>query len=242
MAAQTPARVLMYGLDPTADLWADNIEGEGLGGIRFRFHYRQEAVYAHVPMLGRHSVHTALRAAAVGLVTGLSWEEIMAGLHDQSAQLRLVAVPGPLGSIILDDTYNSSPSSCIAALNLMDELEGRKICVLGDMYELGDYTEEGHRVVGRRARDVADLLVCVGPMAQIIGEEAQVVGMPAHRLFLVETNAQAIDTVNRLIRAGSGGDRLLIKGSQGVHMDEIVAALALPRTAPGRTLSKDGQP
>lgn len=241
MAAQTRARVLMYGLDPGADLWADDIESEGLGGIRFRFHYQQAAVYAHVPMLGRHSVHTALRAAAVGLVEGLSWEEIMAGLHDQSAQLRLVAVPGPLGSIILDDTYNSSPSSCIAALNLMEELEGRKICVLGDMYELGDYTEEGHRVVGRRARDVADLLVTVGSMGRTIGEEAIEVGMPTHSVFLVETNALAIDTVNSLIKAGSGGDRILIKGSQGLHMDEIVAALTQPRGT-GSTLSKDGQP
>ncbi len=97
MADQTKAQVFTYGLDPSSDLWADGIESEGLEGIRFRFHYGQELIYARVPMLGRHSVHTALRGAAVGLTEGLSWEEIMAGLHDQSAQLRLVVVPGPAG-------------------------------------------------------------------------------------------------------------------------------------------------
>ena len=100
MAGQTEARVFTYGLDPDADLWADDIQSEGLDGIHFRFHHGQELIHARVPMLGIHSVHTALRAAAVGLAEGLSWEEIMAGLHDQSAQLRLVVVPGPAGSIL----------------------------------------------------------------------------------------------------------------------------------------------
>ena len=124
MAGETRARVFTYGLDPSADLWADEIESEGLEGIRFCLHHGQESIHARMPMLGRHSVHTALRAAASGLVEGLAWGEIVAGLRDQSAQLRLVAVPGPAGSTILDDTYNSSPASCIAALTVLNELAG----------------------------------------------------------------------------------------------------------------------
>jgi UDP-N-acetylmuramoyl-tripeptide--D-alanyl-D-alanine ligase len=230
MAGQTEARVFTYGLRMDSDLWADDIEGEGLEGIRFRLHHGRETVHARVPMLGRHSVHTSLRAAAVGLVEGLAWEEVMTGLRDQSAQLRLVAVPGPAGSTILDDSYNSSPASCIAALNLLDELgargeAGRRIAVLGDMYELGSYEEEGHKVVGRRARDVSDVLVAVGSLGRIIGEEALKAGMSAESVCLVETNAQAIECLRSLIEPGPIGDTILVKGSRGLGMEEIVTAL-----------------
>ncbi len=230
MAGQTQARIFTYGLSPDADLWADDIQSEGLEGIHFRFHYGKETIYARVPMLGRHSVHTALRAAAVGLVEDLAWEDIMTGLRDQAVQLRLMAVSGPAGSTILDDTYNASPASCNAALTLLEELggheeTGRKIAVLGDMYELGSFEEEGHRIVGRRARDVADVLVAVGRLGRIIGEEALEAGMPAGSVHLVETNAQAIDLLRTLIEPSPGGDKVLVKGSRGMAMEEVVAAL-----------------
>jgi UDP-N-acetylmuramoyl-tripeptide--D-alanyl-D-alanine ligase len=225
MAGETRARVLTYGLTPSADLWADDIESKGFEGIRFRFHYGQETVYVRVPMLGRHSVHTALCAAAVGLADGLSWEEIVAGLHDQSAQLRLVAVSGPAGSTVLDDTYNASPMSCLAALNLLAEVEGRKIAVLGDMLELGRYTEEGHKLVGRRARDVVDILITVGPLACLIGEQALQAGMDMGSVHCLETNTEALDLLRALIKPGSVGDKILIKGSRGMEMEAIVAAL-----------------
>lgn len=227
MAAQTQARVVTYGLTPEADLWADKIESEGLEGIHFQFHHGQETIYARVPMLGHHSVHTALRAAAVGLVEGLSWEEIIAGLRDRSVQLRLVVVPGPTGSTILDDTYNASPTSCIAALNLLDELDGRKIAVLGDMYELGHYEEEGHKIVGRRARDVAHLLIAVGQLGHTIGQEALKAGMATNAVHLAETNGQAIDLLRPYIEPG---DVILVKGSRGMGMEEIVTALTHPKT------------
>ncbi|MBT4511890.1 MAG: UDP-N-acetylmuramoyl-tripeptide--D-alanyl-D-alanine ligase, partial [Chloroflexi bacterium] len=92
MAEKTQARVFYYGLDPQADLWADQVEGLGLDGIRFRLHYRNEVLHLRVPLIGRHSVHTALRAAAVGLIEGLSWQEIIGGLRSGHTQLRLVAV------------------------------------------------------------------------------------------------------------------------------------------------------
>jgi UDP-N-acetylmuramoyl-tripeptide--D-alanyl-D-alanine ligase len=230
MADQTQARVFTYGLTPSADLWADDIESEGLEGIRFQFHQGRETIHAQVPMLGRHSVHTALCAAAVGLVEGLSWGEIMSGLRDQSTQLRLMAVPGPKGSTILDDTYNSSPASCVAALNLLEELDGRKVAVLGDMYELGSYEREGHEIVGRRVRDVADVLIAVGLLGRTIGEEALRAGMASKAVHLVETNAQATDLLETLIEAG---DLVLVKGSRGMQMEEIVTALTQPEPRTG---------
>ena len=230
MAGETQARVFTYGLNPSADLWADEIESEGLEGIRFCLHHGDESIHIRLPMLGRHSVHTGLRAAAVGLVEGLAWGEIVTGLRDQSAQLRLVAVPGPASSTILDDTYNSSPASCIAALTVLDELagserDGRKIAVLGDMYELGSYEEEAHKLVGRRARDVADLLVTVGLLGRIIGEEALKAGMPAGSVHSVDSNAQATELLLTLIEPALNGDVILVKGSRGLAMEEIVTAL-----------------
>jgi len=230
MAGQTQARVFTYGLNSGADLWANDIESAGLEGIHFRFHYGKEIIHAQVPMLGRHSVHTALRAAAVGLVQGLEWAEIMSGLRDQTAQVRLMAVPGPAGSTILDDTYNSSPASCIAALNMLAELgkerKGeRKIAVLGDMYELGRHEKEGHKIVGRRARDVVDVLITVGSLGRIIGQEALLSGMPDDAVHMVETNSQAIDLVRTLLEPPASGDKVLVKGSRGLQMEEIVTAL-----------------
>ncbi|MBA4379283.1 MAG: UDP-N-acetylmuramoylalanyl-D-glutamyl-2, 6-diaminopimelate--D-alanyl-D-alanine ligase [Anaerolinea sp.] len=156
MAEKTKARVFYYGLDPEAELWADEVEGLGLEGIRFRLHYHSEVLHMRVPMIGQHSVHTALRAAAVGLVDGLTWQEIVSGLRSGHTQLRLVAVRGQNGALLLDDTYNASPESTLAALNLLSELEGRKVAVLGDMLELGQYEQQGHEMVGVRAASGRD--------------------------------------------------------------------------------------
>jgi UDP-N-acetylmuramoyl-tripeptide--D-alanyl-D-alanine ligase len=222
MARATRARVFTYGLSPEADLWADEIEGLGLDGIRFHLHYGDETLHVRIPLLGRHSVHTALRAAAVGLIEGLTWQEIIEGLRGPSAQLRLVAVPGPHGSTILDDTYNASPASTIAALNLLEELEGRKIAILGDMLELGDYEQEGHEKVGMRALEVADVLVTVGPRGRIIGEAARRWGMPDDRVHIVDQNAEAVALLEQMV---TGNEMILIKGSRAMKMEEIVNAL-----------------
>jgi UDP-N-acetylmuramoyl-tripeptide--D-alanyl-D-alanine ligase len=225
MRGRTRARVFTYGLDPGADLWADNIESRGLEGIRFHLHYApaHETLHLKVPMLGQHSVHTALRAAAVGLVEGLTWQEIVEGLQALGAtQLRLVAVKGPGGSLILDDTYNASPESVIAALNLLNDFEGRRVAVLGDMLELGAYEESGHRRVGRRAREVVRLLITVGPRARLIADEAVNAGLPRAVVVELEHADEALAYLRQHIGAG---DVVLIKGSRGVRLDRIVPAL-----------------
>ena len=223
MESHTKARVFTYGLDSKADLWADNIHSMGLSGIRFSLHHGNDVLTLSVPMLGRHSVHTALRAAAVGLVEDLSWEEIATGLSETTlAEFRLVAVPGPRHSIIIDDTYNSSPDSAMAALNLLSELDGRRIAVLGDMLELGWAEEESHRLIGRRAADVAQILIAVGPRSRIIAEEAKKVGRSNSSIHWVRTAVEAIPLLEELIREG---DVILIKGSYGMRMDQIVSAI-----------------
>jgi len=222
MADKTRARVFYYGLDPSADLWADQIEGLGLAGIRFRLHYRKEILNLRVPLIGRHSVHTALRAAAIGLILNLSWHEIIKGLQQGYSQLRLIAVHTKNGALLLDDTYNASPESNLAALNLLGEIEGRKIAVLGEMYELGPYEVQAHEIVGARVAEVCDELIAVGEKSKIIVDSATRAGFPSVQITWLPGVPETINFLrNRLHK----GDVVLIKGSRGLAMERIVAAL-----------------
>jgi UDP-N-acetylmuramoyl-tripeptide--D-alanyl-D-alanine ligase len=222
MEEKTRAQVFFYGLSSEADLWADNVEGQGLEGIRFRLHYQRETLHVRVPLIGRHSVHTALRAAAVGLVEGLTWQEIFDGLNLGHTQLRLVAVRSKTGALILDDTYNASPESMLAALNLLDELDGHKIAVLGDMLELGQYERQGHEMVGLRTAQVADTLLTLGPRGHMIAEAARRSGMRKTSVFEFEELEQIVNWLDENL---SKNDSVLIKGSHGLRMDRIVNAL-----------------
>jgi UDP-N-acetylmuramoyl-tripeptide--D-alanyl-D-alanine ligase len=222
MAKLTKARVFYYGLSPDHDLWASHIESRGLEGVRFRMHYGRETLHVKIPLLGRHSVHTALAAAAVGVLEGEPWGQIVAGLRDMKVQLRLLATPGVKGSTLIDDSYNSSPTSSLAALNLLAELKGRKIAVLGDMLELGSYTQEGHAKVGYRAAEILDKMVTVGELGAIIGREALAAGMDESDVMFAQSNEQAVQLLLAMVDAG---DLILVKGSHALHMEDIVAQL-----------------
>ncbi len=222
MAGQTRARVFYYGLDASAELWADEVVGLGLEGIRFRMHYHDEMLSVRVPLIGRHSVHTALRATAVGLTEGLSWGEIIEGLRTSQTQLRLVAVKAENGALLLDDSYNASPESTLAALNMLEEIQGRRIAVLGDMLELGQYEREGHQRVGGRAAEVADILVAVGELSKITVKAAQQAGMKSARVMWVADVDAAIEILKPMLK---DGDVVLVKGSHGLRMDRIVSQL-----------------
>lgn len=223
MREQTRARVMCYGLSPHCDVWADQIESHGLEGVSFALHHNDEHLHVRVPLLGRHSVHTALAAASVGIAEEMSWDDILQGLSDVAAQLRLIAVPGENSTTILDDSYNASPASSIAALNLLADLSGRKIAVLGDMLELGEMEKRGHELVGGRAAQVVEALIAVGARGKWIGESAIETGLPPERVFFADTNSRAVELVREIAQVG---DLVLVKGSRGVKMEEIVAMLA----------------
>ena len=226
MAAQTSAQVLFYGMDANAHIWADEVESFGLEGIQFRLHYRSENLQLRVPMIGRHSVQTALRAAAVGLVEGLSLAEIIHALRSSQTQLRLVVVRTEKGALLIDDSYNAAPESTLAALNLLEEMRGRRIAVLGDMLELGQYEREGHEKVGRRVAECADYLVAVGELSRITLNAARKAGLSATKTAWAADAAQAIELLTPMLKEG---DIALIKGSHGLRMDRIVSALEVAR-------------
>jgi UDP-N-acetylmuramoyl-tripeptide--D-alanyl-D-alanine ligase len=222
MEEKTKARVFFYGLSREANLWADNVVGLGLEGIRFRLHYQGETLHVRIPLIGRHSVHTALRAAAVGLAEGMHWQEILEGLHQGHTQLRLAAVRSQTGALLLDDTYNASPESMLAALNLLDELEGRKVAVLGDMLELGPYERGGHEMVGLRAAQVANILLTLGERAHLIAEAARRAGMKKNSILEFGELEPLLEWLKTNL---TKEDAVLIKGSHGLRMDRIASML-----------------
>lgn len=234
MADMTKARVFRFGFTPEADLWADEVQSMGMEGIRFRFHYRQpgqtrvESLHVRVPLLGSHSVQTALAATAIALVDDLGWEEIVAGLQSAAGQLRLVVVSGINGATVIDDTYNASPASTIAALNVLADVQprtsGRRIAVLGDMRELGAYTGEGHSLVGRRAADLVDVLVTVGDLGAAIAAEAQGAGFDPANLHITHDWQETVALLHELLQPG---DMVLVKGSRAVGMEIIVRAIVV---------------
>jgi UDP-N-acetylmuramoyl-tripeptide--D-alanyl-D-alanine ligase len=158
----------------------------------------------------------------VGIVEGLTWGEIIDGLRQSTAQLRLVAVRANNGALILDDSYNASPESTLAALNLLNDLDGRRVAVLGEMLELGQYERQGHEKVGLRVAEVAQRLIAVGERAKMITAAAREAGMSKARITWVADVPQAIEVLSAELKEG---DIVLIKGSHGLRMDRIVASL-----------------
>ena len=219
----TQARVFLYGLTPDCDLWASDLNSRGLEGIGFRVHYGRESLYVRVPLLGQHSVHTTLRAIAAGLVEGMTWEEIIAGLQSIPGQVRLVVVPGVNGATLLDDTYNASPDSGLAALNLLREMPGRRIAVLGDMLELGHLAASGHEMVGCRAAEIVNRLIAVGELARMIADGARGCGMNADCIEWYPDNEGALAALRGELQPG---DFVLVKGSPALGMDTIVTGLS----------------
>lgn len=222
MASKTQARVFYYGLDPRADLWADEIESQGLNGIRCCLHFQGESYYLTAPLIGRHSVFTILRACAVALNLGISWDWIFHAFKSGREQVRVVTAKTPSGALIIDDTYNASPDSTIAALNLLDDINGRKVAVLGDMLELGQYEEEGHRRVGLRASEVASEIVLVGKRSQITYNTVCETDFNREKLHWFETADEAISYLKPRL---SQGDIVLVKSSHSMHLETIVTAL-----------------
>lgn len=228
MASLAKAPVITYGVEARADVYAHDIQSEGIKGLSFWVDIQGDDRFLTVPYVGSPGVQIAIVALAVGHGFGMDIAEMMEGLHDERTQVRLLLVEGPNGSQIIDDTYNASTPSVLAALNLLSEMPGdRKIAVLGEMRELGSYAEDGHRIIGGRAGEVVDTLVTFGELTDITiaaaRESARSRGheLTVHR-FLPMQREELID---HLLADLHDGDMVLIKGARGLEMERIVSAL-----------------
>jgi len=220
MASATRARVVRYGVSESADVRAEAIASQGLRGVEFDLIAARQRRHVHLPLLGAHSVHAALAAAAVALEEGFSLGDTAEALHELAPALRLLIVEGINGSRILDDSYNASPESVLAALSLLRELPGtRKIAVLGDMLELGSETEPAHRRVGQRAALVLDRLITFGERSRITAEEALRGGLGAEQVVHAGSHEEIVEALRGWLRPG---DDVLVKGSLAMGMSAVV--------------------
>jgi UDP-N-acetylmuramoyl-tripeptide--D-alanyl-D-alanine ligase len=219
MDRRTVARTVTYGFDETADVTAESVESAGFAGMRFVLRAGGVRQAMTIPTLGRMSVHNALAAAAVGRAAGLSLDEIAAGLASGWSAPHRAQLVRAGGVTLVDDSYNASPRSVVAALDLLAGLPGRRGAVLGEMLELGDASEDGHRTVGEAAARTVDWLVVVGRDAAPIAEGALDAGMDPARITTAPDAESVVATLPPRLRRG---DVVLVKASRGIGLDRVV--------------------
>ncbi len=226
LASRVRGELIYYGTDSMCQIRATDIRLRGLEGVDFKLHTPSGEADCFLPLPGAHNVANALAAAAVGYRFSLTAEEIAAGLTSASLTgMRLDVKAGIRDTKIIDDSYNASPASTTAALELLAAVDGnRKIAVLGDMYELGEETISGHREVGEKAALLSiDCLCTVGELAREIAVGAELAGLHDERIHIFQEKAEAVAFLKSYLQKG---DLVLIKGSRGMRMEEITAALA----------------
>ncbi len=176
--------------------------------------------------VGRHTAYAALAAVAVGITYSMDLVEIADGLKKyQPPPGRMRVLEGVKRSTLLDDTYNSSPDACIAAVQALREFpaEGKRYAVLGDMVDLGRATEQGHRAVGREVVDEKiDVFVGVGAAMKKAADEAKLQGMSPDRIFSFDDPLSAAQFVKERMKQG---DVVLLKGSQRSRMETATMEL-----------------
>jgi UDP-N-acetylmuramoyl-tripeptide--D-alanyl-D-alanine ligase len=178
-----------------------------------------------IPLLGRHIAGNALAAIAVGRRMGVSTDYIIEGLSAATGPAMRLQLKEVNGISILNDAYNANPASMEAALQTMCDLSvnGRRIAILGDMREMGGWTEQFHRDIGRlAAKSNLDALVCVGTAAAWIAEAAQDAGM---RDDVISHYPDAISAANAVKTWISSGDLVLLKGSRAIGLEKIAAII-----------------
>ena len=198
-----------------------------LVGMSFVMNVESTAVPVTVSgALGATYMYPLLAAATVGRARAMPVGEITEGCMEYHVPPgRMNVVPGVNGSIIVDDSYNSSPDAVDAALEALRGLEcaGRKIVAFGDMMELGKYASDEHKKMGKAAAVSAQLFVTVGPRTKTsAAPEAVVAGMKAEDVLSFDSSQQAADYLLPLVRQG---DVILVKGSQSMRMERICSTL-----------------
>ena len=218
----TKAQTITYGFSESADLSASNYKMDG-DGIVFKVNYKGNIVPVRLDkFFGRHNVYIILAAIGAGLACGINLVKSVEAVSEMKPLLgRMNLLKGVSGSLIFDDSYNSSPIAVEAAVEVLSEYPAkRRIAVLGDMKELGVFSQSEHKRIGEmlRAKDIW-LLFTVGPEAKFIAEGARRSGFDAFKIFEFSGSAEAGEAVKNIIQEG---DLILVKGSQSARMEKVV--------------------
>lgn len=197
-------------------------------GITFKADYKGSTVPIKIDgVFGRPVFYAALAAMAVAAAKGLNFVDAAAALsrfHGVPGRLRLLE--GIKGSTIIDDSYNASPTALHAALDLLHELPARRrICILGDMLEIGRYTIQAHMDAGGRLAEFADVLITVGSRAKFFAEGARERGMDNSSIFSYVNREAADEDIDAIQAQLGAGDVVLVKGSQGMRLEYLVEAI-----------------
>jgi len=233
-ASRHAGTAVSYGFSSGADLRATDYrvayrEAGGHrfpAGIRMTLESREQRMAIDLDgVLGRSYVYAFLAASCVAAAAGVSLPEVPGALTrfcPAEGRMRIVPAPGP--AVVLDDSYNSSPLGARAALAALCRLEARrKLAILGDMFELGVHSERAHRSLAAELATGIDRLVCVGPRAALIADEAARRGvMHQDRIDLLPDAAEAAKRARELLEPG---DVILVKGSRALRMERVVQAL-----------------
>ncbi|OHB18784.1 MAG: hypothetical protein A3F96_00400 [Parcubacteria group bacterium RIFCSPLOWO2_12_FULL_40_10] len=232
------AETITYGFNAGADIKASDLmyfiqtDDQISGGLSFKLNYEKSSVpFRLANALGRHQVYAALAAAAVGLHFKMNLVEISQALEKMEfPKQRMKLMKGMRNSLIIDDSYNASPLSSHAALDTLKEFgdkviakneKGRKIAVLGDMKELGIFTEKAHRLVGNLVGERAEYLFTVGPAAKFIADSA-FNQLPKENIMSFNDSVEAEEYLKSFIQEG---DVVLVKGSRAMEMEKVVEFL-----------------
>lgn len=221
LAEHALMRVISYGFSSSATVWGSNMAiayhpiTKQPRGMSMDVKYGNELVTVHIDgVLGEHILGSALAAIAVAIARGVNFIDAAKDVEGwKTAPGRMRIISGKNGSTIIDDSYNASPVAMRAALDTLKVIPAaHRIAVLGDMLELGKYSDEEHRAVGAYAASFVTGLVVVGQRARLMAEAAIAAGLPADHVRIFSNSVEAGEALAREI---GEGDVLLVKGSQG---------------------------
>lgn len=213
-------RVVTTGETGRSSFIISNIVDYGENGIEFTLEYKEELQTFRLNVPGRHNAYNGALAVAAGVCLGVSMKEAAKGLLKLEITDKRLNIKGKNGMKIIDDTYNASPDSMKAAIDVLNATKGfRKIAILADMFELGENSDAFHYEVGRYAAESSvDILIAVGTQAKHIAKGAgEILG--ENKVHYYETKELLIKDIGSMI---SSGDVILLKGSRGMAMDQVV--------------------
>ena len=214
----TENTIITYGINEKSDVFACKIE-ESAESSKFICNIDNKKIDVEIPVAGRHFIYNALCAATVGKEIGLSSDEIKKGIETfQLTKKRMDIDSLENGIKIINDSYNASYESMKGSIENLSKYPNRKIAVLGDMFELGEYSEELHRKVAEEVvNNGIDILICSGESAKYIVDQAEKKGMK--NIYYFENKN---DILNKLKEITKEGDVILFKASNGMKFFELV--------------------
>ncbi|WP_041278077.1 bifunctional UDP-N-acetylmuramoyl-L-alanyl-D-glutamate--2,6-diaminopimelate ligase MurE/UDP-N-acetylmuramoyl-tripeptide--D-alanyl-D-alanine ligase MurF [Desulfotalea psychrophila] len=211
----------------SADIWASDLSSGEAGSIDFNLHLGAESTSVQLDTLGEHNVSNALAAAGIALAAGASPQQIALGLGSyKTPSKRLERIRTSCNWTIISDCYNANPASMSAGLRTLATVAGeKKIAIVGDMLELGEFAEEAHRQIGSLAGELSlDYLLIVGEFASFLQQAALNSGMGKEQVLVFPSKEAIIDWLQAYQADGGLGEKdiVFIKGSRGMQLETLI--------------------